>query len=95
MLIWIIVFVLTGGLIDGTSKPGARISEVDDRIQYEKFVDIPENVEMATENLCVGKVICEKHTKMGAVHNMLQHVLGRYSGVRVHELTNEVILFEF
>lgn len=86
---------MTGGLIDGTSKPGVRISEVDDRIRYEKFVDIPENVEMPTKNLCVGKVICEKQTKMSAVHNMLQHVLGRYSGVRVHELTNEVILFEF
>lgn len=56
---------------------------VDDRIRSEKFVDIPENVEIPTKNVYVGKVIGDKQIKMNTFHNVLQHAWGRYAGVRV------------
>lgn len=67
----------------------------DDRTIKGKFVDIPENVDISTGNLCVGKVICDKHVKATVVHNVLQQAWGIYTGVRVQEITGEVILFEF
>lgn len=57
--------------------------EDDDRIRPGTFVEIPENVEISTHNLCVGKIISDKHIKMNAVHNVLKHAWGKYSGVRV------------
>lgn len=42
-----------------------------------------------------GRVISDKHVKTMVVHNVLQQAWGRYVGVRVQEMTGEVILFEF
>lgn len=69
--------------------------EDDDRTRTGKFVDILEHVDIETMNLCVGKVISDKHIKSSVVHNVLQQARGRYAGVRVQEITGEVILFKF
>lgn len=46
-------------------------SEEEDRKCLGKFVDIPENVEIPTDNMCVGKVINTKHIKTSVVHSVL------------------------
>lgn len=43
----------------------------------------------------MGKVIYAKPVKLSAVHNVLQHAWEIYVGVRVQEITGDVILFEF
>lgn len=91
----IILFASTGLLNDEESEQEHGILELEDRIRLEKFVELPENVEIPTENLCMGKVICEKQIKINAVHNVLQHSWARYFGVRVQEITRETILLEF
>lgn len=68
-------------------------SEEDDRIQPGKYVDILENVKIPTKNLCACKVICDKQMKMSVVHNVLQHAWGRYSCMRVHEITGRSFSF--
>lgn len=67
----------------------------DDRTTQGKFVDIPDNADIYTGRLCVGRVISDKYVKSSVVHNVLQQAWGRYVGVRVQELSGEVILFEF
>lgn len=69
--------------------------EYNERIRSGKFVAIPDIVEIPTDNLCGGKVICDKQVKMSVVHNVLQHAWGRYFSVRVQEVIGEVIPFEF
>lgn len=57
-------------------------SKEEDRIQLGKFVDIPENVEISADHMCVGKLISAKLIKTSVVHSVLQHAWGRYEGVR-------------
>lgn len=72
-----------------------EVNNSDDRTPIGKFVDIPENADISTGRLCVGRVISDKQVKSSVVHNVLQYVWGRYVGVRVQELSGKVILFEF
>lgn len=54
----------------------------DDKTVLGNFVDIPENADILAGNLCVGRVICDKHVKAMVIHSVLQQAWGRYAGVR-------------
>lgn len=58
-------------------------------------MDIPENVEITTKHMCIGRVTSGKSIKTNAVHSVLQQTWERYAGVRVQEISGDVILFEF
>lgn len=66
-----------------------------DRGSPEKFVEIGGNDAIQTNNICIGKLLSTRQGKATAVHNVLQHAWAKYGGVRVQELSGEVILFEF
>lgn len=67
----------------------------DDRNSPEIYVEIPGNDAIHTDNICIGKLLSARPMKTTAIHNVLQHAWAKYGGVRVQELTGEVILFEF
>lgn len=71
------------------------VPEDDEKRRREKYVHIPENIEITSKYMCIRKVISDKQIKTNAVHNILQQSWGRYAGVRVQEITEDVILFEF
>lgn len=67
----------------------------DDRISPEKYVDNSGNDAIRTDKICIGKLLSTRPMRSMVVHNVFQHAWAKYGGVRVQELTREVILFEF
>lgn len=77
------------------AQPEHGSKDDDDKIPYGTCVDISESYEIRTDNLCLGKVLGGRPIKRSAVHSVLQHAWNRYAGVRVQNMSGDLILFDF
>lgn len=77
------------------TPPRQRPIEEDDNVPPGTCVVIPANGEVQTDNLCLGKILGNRPTKKPAIHSVLQHAWNRYEGVRIQEMSGDIILFDF